>query len=85
MLILFTFECNLGSGQLSWYCKGLWPGFFFYSWQRKDFSLLHGPTHPACWILRALFQGVKRPGYEAEVKNGGAIPPLPLMSSWHSA
>jgi hypothetical protein len=37
-----------------------------------------------------LTQGVKRPGCEAdhsppssaEVKNGGAIPPLPHMSSW---
>jgi hypothetical protein len=37
--------------------------------------------------------GVKRQGCEvvysspssAEVKNGGTIPPLPLLSSWHSA
>jgi hypothetical protein len=26
-----------------------------------------------------------RPPSSAEVKNGGAIPPLPHMSSWHSA
>jgi hypothetical protein len=31
--------------------------------------------------------GVKRPGRPSstEVKNGGAIPPLPHISSWHSA
>jgi hypothetical protein len=40
-------------------------------------------------VLQALFLGVKRPAREAdhsapssaEVKNGGAIPPLPHMSS----
>jgi hypothetical protein len=41
---------------------------------------------------RALSPGVKRPGHETDpslpsnvkVKNGGAIPPLPHMSSWCS-
>jgi hypothetical protein len=38
------------------------------------------------------FDGIKRPGHKAdhptpcsEVKNGGAICPLPHTSSWHSA
>jgi hypothetical protein len=53
-----------------------------------------GPTqHPILWAPGALSPEVKRPGREAdhspqssaEVKNGGAIPPLPNMSSWHSA
>jgi hypothetical protein len=53
-----------------------------------------GPTQPPIeWIPGAISPGVKRPGSEAdhsspssaEVKNGGAIPPLPHMSSWHGA
>jgi hypothetical protein len=42
--------------------------------------------------LGTLSPGVKRPGREAdhspssaEVKNGGAVPPLPYMSSWYNA
>jgi hypothetical protein len=51
-----------------------------------------GPTQPLIhWVPEALSLGVKRLGREsdnsppssAEVKNGGAIPPLPNMSSWH--
>jgi hypothetical protein len=45
------------------------------------------------WVLGALSPRVNRQGREAdhspptsaEFKNGGAIPPLPYMSSWHSA
>jgi hypothetical protein len=53
-----------------------------------------GPIHPpAQWVSGTTSPGVKRPGREAdhsppfsaEVKNGGAIPPLPHMSSWHIA
>jgi hypothetical protein len=53
-----------------------------------------GPTQPPIqWVLGALSLRVKRPGHEAdhsppssaEVKNVGAIPPLPHISSWHSA
>jgi hypothetical protein len=62
-------------------------------------SLLHnvrpapGLTQPPSqWLQGALSLGVKRvkseadhsPPSSAEVKNGGAIPPLPRMSSWHS-
>jgi hypothetical protein len=52
-----------------------------------------GPTQPPIqWVLGALSPRVKRPGGEAghphlsstEVKNGGAAPLLPHMSSWHS-
>jgi hypothetical protein len=48
-----------------------------------------GPTQPPIqWV-----PGVKRPGREAdhsppssaEVKNGGAMPPLPYTSSWRGA
>jgi hypothetical protein len=51
--------------------------------------LAPGPTQPPIeWLAGALSLGVKRPGREtdhlpsfiAEVKNGGAIPPLPHMS-----
>jgi hypothetical protein len=56
-------------------------------------SPLGPPQPPVQWVPRALYTGVKRPEleadhlakYGAEVKNGGAIPPLPLMSSWHGA
>jgi hypothetical protein len=53
-----------------------------------------GPTSLFSTGYRGRFPGgVKWPGHEtdhlppsnAEVKNGGAIPPLPHMSSWHSA
>jgi hypothetical protein len=47
------------------------------------------PTHPPIQCVpEALSPGVKRPGRDhsppssAEVKNGGAMPPFPHMSSW---
>jgi hypothetical protein len=52
-----------------------------------------GPTQPPIqWAPGTLYPRIKRPGRKAdhsppssaEVKNGGAIPPLPHMSSWHS-
>jgi hypothetical protein len=58
----------------------------------KDLSL--GPTQPPIqWVPGAVFLGVKRPDREAdhsppssaEVKNGGAIPPFPDISSWNCA
>jgi hypothetical protein len=56
-----------------------------------DISLLHsvqtdlGPTHLAIqWVPRSISPGVKRQGHKtpstAEVKKGGAIPPLPHIS-----
>jgi hypothetical protein len=50
-------------------------------------------TPPIQWVPTVISPGVKRPGREpdhssissAEVMNGGAIPPLADMSSWHSA
>jgi hypothetical protein len=60
----------------------------------QDFSLLHSAQtgSGAQWLPGAISQGVNRQGHEAdhsppssaEVKKGGAIPPLPHMSSWHS-
>jgi hypothetical protein len=53
-----------------------------------------GPTQPPVqWVPGALSLGVKQSGREtdhsppssAKVKNGGAISPLPHMSSCHSA
>jgi hypothetical protein len=50
-----------------------------------------GPTQPPIqWVPGAISPGVKRPGREAdhsftsgaEIKNDGAIPPLPHTSSW---
>jgi hypothetical protein len=50
-----------------------------------------GPTQsPIKWVSGAFPPGMKRPGHEAdhsplsnaEFKNGVAIPPLPLTSSW---
>jgi hypothetical protein len=73
-------------------------GVLFVS--RARFSLLHsfktgsGP-YPASFTMgsRSSFPGVKRLGLEAdlwspynvEVKNSGAIPPAPHVSSWRSA
>jgi hypothetical protein len=64
----------------------------------KIFSLLHSVhtcsgVHPACYSMGigVSFPGVKRPGREAdhspssaEVKNVGAMPPLPHASSWYT-
>jgi hypothetical protein len=62
----------------------------------RDFSILHSSgAHPASYAMGTGddFPWVKRPGREAdhsppssaEVKNGGAIPPLSHMPSWHRA
>jgi hypothetical protein len=72
----------------------------FDSRQCKSF-LFATASRPALWPTRPLIQcvpvapsqRVKRPGREvdhsspssAEVKNDGAIPPRPILSSWHSA
>jgi hypothetical protein len=68
--------------------------------EARDFSVLHtvqtgsGAHLAFCRMgLRALSPGIKWPGHEAdnsppssaEVENGGALPPLPYMPSWHSA
>jgi hypothetical protein len=59
-----------------------------------DSRLALGSTHPLIrWVSTAISLKVKRLGCEAdhllpssaEVKNGGAILPLPHMSSWHTA
>jgi hypothetical protein len=65
----------------------------------RSFSPLHSAhtaaeAEPASvqWVQSDLSVKVKRPGREAdhspsssaELKNGGAIPPLPYKSSWHS-
>jgi hypothetical protein len=64
----------------------------------RDFSIKSRPALgltqlPIQGVREPLFVWVKWPGHEAdfsptssvEVKNGGAIPPLLHMSSWHSA
>jgi hypothetical protein len=66
----------------------------------KGFSLLHSMqtnsgAFPAAYSMSTgrTFPGDKAQGREAdhsppssvEVKNGGAIPPFPHMSLWHSA
>jgi hypothetical protein len=65
---------------------GLIPGSarFFSSPQHAD-RLWGPPSPPIKWVPGALSPGVKQQGHEAdhsppsnaEVKNGGAIPPLP--------
>jgi hypothetical protein len=60
--------------------------------QRPD-RVWGSPSHLSNGYHGLFSPGVKRPGREAahsppsraEVRNGGAIPPLPYMSSWHSA
>jgi hypothetical protein len=57
-------------------------------------TLALGPTQPPIqWVKGTLSSGVERLGREAdhsttpsaEVKNSGAIPPLPHASSWRDA
>jgi hypothetical protein len=75
--------------------QGSIPGrerFFLFSTASR---LALGPAQsPIQWVLGVISLGVKQQlGHEAshsppssvKVKNGGAIPPLPHMSSWHSA
>jgi hypothetical protein len=72
---------------------GIIPGSarLFPSLQLSDW--LWGFTQPPVqWARGVLFPGVKRQGREAdhlppssaEVKNGGAVPPLPHMPSWYN-
>jgi hypothetical protein len=52
-----------------------------------------GPHPASCPMGTPVSSGVRRPGCEAdhslpssaEVKNGGAVPPVPHMSSWRGA
>jgi hypothetical protein len=64
--------------------------FLFFTASRPTL----GPTQsPIQWVQGVISPGVKRPGCEADHsppssirdKNGGVIPPLSCMSSWHSA
>jgi hypothetical protein len=82
--------------ELSRYCDKLLAG-----WPVLEISLFSKASRPALrptrrsvqWVLRALFRGVKQPARvtdhsspsNVEVKNGGAISPLPYTSSWYSA
>jgi hypothetical protein len=65
--------------------------YFFFS---TVFRPALGRTQPPSqWVLAALSPGLKRQVREAdhsspsiaEVRNDGSIPPLPYISSWHSA
>jgi hypothetical protein len=86
-MLIFTFSDGIGTGYA---LDG--PG----SNPSRDVSFLHSVqtgtgaqpvSYPMCT------RGIKRSEREydralpssAEVKNGGAIPPLPDISSWHSA
>jgi hypothetical protein len=73
----------------------------FDSRQGKEIFLHSAASRPALgpaqspirWVPGALSPGVRGPGGEADhsslssaqVNNGGAVPLLPHMSSWHSA
>jgi hypothetical protein len=74
--------------------RGLNPGRGMIFLLSTASRLALGPTQPPIqWLPGAISQEVKRPVREAdhlppssaEVKNGGARPPLPHMSSWHNA
>jgi hypothetical protein len=74
------------------------PGLDSRQWKVFLFSTAStpalGPTQPPIqWVPGVLSPGIKRqereadhsPPSSAEVKNGGAIPPLLRMSSWRGA
>jgi hypothetical protein len=55
---------------------------------------IHSRTHPpihwvqtdlSLWLKHERREADHSPTSSVEVKNGGAIPPLPQVSSWHSA
>jgi hypothetical protein len=76
-----------------------WTAGVRFSAGAKELSLLHSiqtgsGAHPASYPMGTggFFPGLKQPGCEyhhappcsADVMNGGAIPPLPHISSWKS-
>jgi hypothetical protein len=78
----------------------IWSAGVRFPAEASDFFLPHsvqttlGPTQPPIqWVPLTSPPGVKQqrrktdhsPPFSVEVKNGGAIPPLPHMSSWHGA
>jgi hypothetical protein len=74
---------------LNWWVSVLDEGKHFFLFSTASRQVL-GPTEaPIQWVPGVLSPGIKRPGREAEhssqcsadVKNGGAIPPLPHTSS----
>jgi hypothetical protein len=84
-------------GQLSRYSDGLglvrFPtvqGFLFSTASRPTLGLTQTPIQ---WVPGALSTGIKwqereadhSPAPSADVKNGGAIPPLPHTTSWIGA
>jgi hypothetical protein len=84
---------------MSRYIYGLEAGVRFLA-EARDLSLVcsirtDSVAHPISYLTDTWgsFRGVKRPRREvdhspsttAENKNGGAIPPLPDMSSWRDA
>jgi hypothetical protein len=100
-ILFFNYTFTLPIYNRSWDSDGLCagrPGFdsgqgeiFLFSTASR---LALRPTQPPVqWVPGAIFPVVKLLGRGAdyslpsgaEVKNGGAIPPVPHMSSWHSA
>jgi hypothetical protein len=82
----------MGYGLGSWdSIPGRSKRFFLYSTVSRP--ALEPTQPPVQWVLQALVPKIKQPGREAdhspppaaEIKNSGAIPPLPHISSWHSA
>jgi hypothetical protein len=76
-----------------WTARVRFPGVQHFLFSTASRPAL-GPIQPSVqWLPRDLSPEVKRlvreadhaPPSSAEVKNGGAIPPLPHTSSWHSA
>jgi hypothetical protein len=79
---------NIEAG-IAQYSDGLWAGWpGFDSWEGQDIFLytMSRPTLERTQPPIQWYQGVEQPGHEAdhsppssaEVKNGGAIPPLPI-------
>jgi hypothetical protein len=72
----------------SWRHNGLSAGVRFPA-EARDISLLQGPSSPPIqWGAGDSFprrDADLSSKSNAGVKNGGAIPPLPHVSSWHNA
>jgi hypothetical protein len=61
------------------------PGNARYLSSRQRPSTQQVPTAPSPRVKRQGREADHSPPHSAEVTNCGAIPPLPHMSSWHSA
>jgi hypothetical protein len=88
--VITLYNCIITLGRQRFDSRQGVEGFLYRTESRPAL----GPTQPPSqWVQRARCPKVKRPGRKvdlthsssAEVKNSGAIPPLPLHLNWRAS